>query len=268
MKSFFKCHGGKYYLSKWIISYFPRKYKNYLYIEPYAGGASVLLNKKPSYIEIINDLNPGIYRLWKVLKENCDIFADRLKEIKYTEENFELAKNDYWFNFGNEIDMAINEFVLRRMSRGGLCESFAWSERKRGGKPGDQNAWENSIKFLPILSSRIKKVNVHIEPAIKLINRFNLNKNLPKLIYADPPYLDETRVSKTAYGEYEMSCEQHINLAKALLSFDGKVLISGYRSALYDDLYKGWLRAEKAIANHASQRKKKQKKIECLWMNY
>jgi len=40
----FKCHGGKYYLSRWIISQFPERYSDLSYVEPFCGGASVLPN--------------------------------------------------------------------------------------------------------------------------------------------------------------------------------------------------------------------------------
>lgn len=44
------------------------------------------------------------------------------------------------------------------MSRGGNGDAFAWSERLRGGKPGDLNGWETRLEMLPALAQRIASV--------------------------------------------------------------------------------------------------------------
>jgi DNA adenine methylase len=126
------------------------------------------------------------------------------------------------------------------------------------------NAWKTAVKLLPILSERLREVHIFNKPAQEVIKTFN-NKNT--LIYADPPYLHETRKSKDAY-KCEMTTDQHVELARILNSFQGKVILSGYPSPLYNRLYKNWNVATKKIANHSSQQKAKQMKTEVLWKNY
>ena len=81
------------------------------------------------------------------------------------------------------------------------------------------------------------------------------------LHYVDPPYLPETRDKGSDY-RYEMNAADHESLAAVLHSLKGPVVISGYRSELYNGLYSDWQCMEKA-ANADGARKR----IECLWIS-
>lgn len=266
MRGPIKCHGGKFYTSSWIISHFPRDYEKYDYIEPYVGGASVFLNKNRSQgIEAINDLDLGVIQIYRALRDEPANFINRLKRVKYCEATFKrIMKKSPHKNHKDYMDHAISEFILRRMSRGGLKTAFAWSERERGGQPGEINAWETILQQLPLISERLNRTYIFNENAISVIKAFDDEKTL---LYADPPYLPDTRSTTDAY-EYEMDTDDHIILAESLNKFKGKVIISGYPSQLYKRLYKNWNTHKKKIANHASQQKKKEIKTEILWSNY
>ena len=58
-----------------------------------------------------------------------------------------------------------------------------------------------------------------------------------------------------------MSDAEHIKLADILNNLKGMVLVSGYPSELYNELYKGWIRREKAVKadGHGDR-------VEVLWM--
>lgn len=258
----FKCHGGKFYLAKWVIDNFPENYENMTYIEPYIGGANVLINKKKSVNEIMSDLDANIIEIYHALRDEPKELIRRLNLCKYCEETFERASKKT--KFDDYLDHAVNEFIVKRMSRGGLGKAFAWSNRTRGGQPGDVNAWQTAIKGLPNLAERLKEVYIFNKPAIDVIKAFDSPNSFT---YCDPPYLHETRVSKTVYAS-EMSTEDHIELAHTLNAFQGKAMISGYMSPLYARLYKNWNVEKKKIANHSSQKKTKDKKIEILWKNF
>jgi DNA adenine methylase len=53
--------GGKSRLAPWIVSLFPA---HRVYVEPFFGGGSVLFAKRPSSIEIVNDLDGAVVALW------------------------------------------------------------------------------------------------------------------------------------------------------------------------------------------------------------
>ena len=93
----FKCHGGKYYLSEFIISNFPQDYEQMVYVEPYCGAANVLLNKAPSSEEVINDLDGGIYYILRTIRDACESFVTILSKTKYNKKNFNAARKQTTF---------------------------------------------------------------------------------------------------------------------------------------------------------------------------
>lgn len=259
-----KTHGGKYYLKDFIIENFPDNYQDLVYCEPMCAGASVFLNKTPSREEIICDIDEGVISIYKSLKYEPDEFISKLKKIKYKEKTFEEAKTKD--DFEDYIDRGINEYILRRMSRGGLKKTFSWSERERGGQPGEINAWETMIKKLPEIAERVKNTT------ILCIDVFEFIKNWEEedtLIYLDPPYLPSTREknSTNAYA-HEMSEEDHVRLLESIQNARGKIIISGYSSSLYKKYLKNWRCESKKIVNHSSQEKTKKTKTEFIWANY
>ena len=183
MRPPFKCHGGKSYLAKWIIENLPSNYQEMLYFEPFCGGASVLLNKEPSQEEVINDLDENIIILFRILRDQCTQFLRKIKRVDYEEVHFDAALKRK--EFSDDLHRAINEFILRRMSRGGLKKAFAWSNRKRGGQPGEINAWETILDLIPEISQRLQKVIILNKSAIELLKLFD-EPNV--LCYCLPPW--------------------------------------------------------------------------------
>jgi DNA adenine methylase len=262
LRGVFKCHGGKFYLSQWIISNFPKNYTQMTYIEGCAGAANILLNKQRSLVEIYNDADPNIVSIFQELtSDGAEDFLEEVKKTHYNEETFKWAKVTSDKNCGEQ---ALAELVRRRFSRGGLGEAFAWSERLRGGKPGDVNAWNTYKELLPDIIERLRGVDVYCLPIHDLFVLFDA----PNVLwYIDPPYLPSTRRAKKAYA-FEMTEEDHIELGKLLNNAKGKVCLSGYQSPLYTKLYKNWKMDCRPIKNHSGQGEKKQTRIECVWMNY
>jgi site-specific DNA-adenine methylase len=60
-----------------------------------------------------------------------------------------------------------------------------------------------------------------------------------ELVYSDPPYLMRTRTSGRRY-RYDYEERDHVELLELLKSLPCGVIISGYASALYEELLKGW----------------------------
>lgn len=259
----FKIHGGKWYLCEWIIDNFPKNYENLIYVEPFGGAASVLLNKKPSIKEVYNDLYGPTANIFNILKSNPKQFCDIINGIQYDLKSFSEAK-DVVFEYGS-IESAISELILRRMSRGGMKKTFSWSERIRGGRPGDLNAWETFKTILPVICKRMEKVDVFSCNALDLLEEYLDEKGC--LIYLDPPYLFETRTAKSVY-DCEMENKDHEKLSELLKVAKCKILLSCYDCNLYRKCYKNWNWLCKNMPNNSGQNKTKNRRIEILIKNY
>ncbi len=84
-----------------------------------------------------------------------------------------------------------------------------------------------------------------------------------ELIYCDPPYLHSMRSSDRRYRyEYEYSDQDHKDLLALLKGLPCSIILSGYPSALYDELLDTWQTREIQVMNQAGVRTEK------LWFNF
>jgi len=243
----FKTQGGKYYLASWILSYFPENCEELTYLELYSGAASILLNKLPSDTEAICDSDLGVCQIFRALRDEPDGFINRLRRTKYSKGTFNRALSrvqdpkDY-------LDYAVGEFILRRMSWGGMKHTYA--------KPkSDENmskTWKGIVQELPRIAERVGHIHIFHRPVLEVIKSFDDEEFL---CYCDPPILNDD----VEANEHSMPTEDHVKLANILRGFRGKVLISGRCSKLYKRLYEDWRCVRKKIANH---------KMDYLWMNF
>jgi site-specific DNA-adenine methylase len=82
-----------------------------------------------------------------------------------------------------------------------------------------------------------------------------------ELIYSDPPYLLRSRTSGRRY-RFDYDEPDHVELLELLKRLPCRVILSGYPSALYDDLLKGWRSLELQVMNQGGVRTEK------LWFNF
>jgi len=258
-----KWHGGKHYLSGRIIALFPQ---HRTYIEPFGGGASVLLNKQPSPVEIYNDLDGAITRLFRVLRDHGEELRRRLVLTPYSEVEFDAALEVS--ETQDEIEQARLDFVRWRMSLGGRGEAFSFTRhRVRRDMADVVSGFLSTIDDeLPRITQRLRTVQILGRPAVDVIKGWD---DPDCLFYCDPPYVHETRNHRTTdvYG-VEMSEPDHRELAAVLKECKGKVVLSGYPSDLYEELYGTWRSVSFDMANHASSEGVKNRMKEVLWFNW
>src|ERR1700749_1527418 len=83
-------HGGKFLLAPWIASHFPT---HRVYVEPFSGGASVLMRKERSYAEVYNDTWGIVVNVFRVLRnpEQAARLEELLRLTPFAREEFEAC---------------------------------------------------------------------------------------------------------------------------------------------------------------------------------
>lgn len=82
-----------------------------------------------------------------------------------------------------------------------------------------------------------------------------------ELVYADPPYLPQTRRNPHIY-RHEYSEQDHERLLTVLADLPCRVMLSGYDNPMYRERLVGWRRVTFHAKTHVDVRE------ECVWMNF
>ncbi len=257
MTAIFKYPGAKWSLAPWIIEHFP---PHHSYLEPFFGSGAVLFTKERSAIETVNDLDGDVVNLFDWIRKDPERLADAIYWTPYAREVYERA----WAAQHTETDSfqrAVDFFARMMMGHGFRTtgEKVGWKNDVQGREAAyAANYWCRTPENIKQAAERLRGVQIENRPAVDLISRFNYPN---VLIYADPPYLLETRHGKQY--RHEMTDTDHKNLLDALLAHRGPVLLSGYSSKLYEDALRGWHRDEIESMTQTSKKRR-----EVLWMNF
>jgi DNA adenine methylase len=253
-------HGGKWMLADWIISNFP---PHRVYVEPFGGAASVLLQKERSYSEVYNDLSGELVNLFRVVRDRGFELVEKLRLTPF-------ARDEYRLSFevsSDDLEQARRTVIRSFMGFGSnsLCRSIQSGFRGNSNRSGTTPAhdWANLPEAYKPLIERLRGVVIENRDALDLIG--NHGKGGTTLIYADPPYVHSTR-SEKVHGhhgyDFEMTDDQHREVAHVLRSVDAMVVLSGYRSELYDELYSDW-----SFTDRDSHADGARDRVERLWFN-
>lgn len=220
----------------------------------------MLLRKPRSYAEIYNDLDGEIVNLFRVVRDHGEDLARRIEETPFAREEFEISYKPT----SDPIEQARRTMVRCGMGFGSSAMNtsnktgFRGSATRSGTHPGTD--WANQPKNVRLIIERMRGVVIENRDGLELMRYHDAPTTLH---YVDPPYVHDSRTwqgGKEAY-RHEMSNEDHRKMAECLESLQGMVMLSGYPTPLYDELFAGWRRIEKrAMADKAAAR------TEVLWL--
>lgn len=256
-------HGAKWRLADRIMGHFP---PHEVYVEPYGGGAGILLKKQRAKAEVYNDLDRELVNLFFVVRDKGPELVRALELTPFARDEFDLS----YAKSADPVEQA-RRTLLR--SHGGFGTA-AWRTnldgtpqrtgfRASGIKAGTIPAidWRNYPGCLPAIIERLRGVVIENRDAIEVMDK---NDGPTTLHYVDPPYVPSTRsysqCNNFAIYRHEMTDDDHRKLLAFLPTLKGAVVLSGYAHPMYDEALPGWTRVE--IPTHADGAKDR---TEILW---
>jgi DNA adenine methylase len=256
---FLKWVGGKRQLLPAINQLLPQSYNNYY--EAFVGGGAVLFNLQPSKA-VINDFNPELINVYKVIKNHPEALIKDLKRHKNESDYFYSVRaldREPTFNRLSNIKKASRIIYLNKTCYNGLY---------RVNSAGEFNA--------PF--GRYKNPNIVNDVTIKAVSDYLNNNDIRILngdfekavetaqsgdfVYFDPPYVPVSESANfTGYvkGGFDLLEQERLrNVCNQLDAKGVKFLLSNSSTPIIHELYKKFdihiVKATRAINSNALKR--------------
>jgi DNA adenine methylase len=255
MKPPFTYYGAKTRLAEWIVGLMP---PHQVYVEAFAGSGAVLLAKPQSRHEVMNDLDSQLFNFWRVLRDQPEELVGSLQLSPYGREEFYFDRKSP--SVDNAVEMARRFYVANCLAFNNSGDNCGYSANRMSKMTLAQTFHRKIDNRLIPVAQRLRCVELENLDAVRLIQRWS---DPATLVYADPPYLGSTRAAVGFYARDNGSEQFHKTLLAALQDFPGKVILSGYRSPLYQEMLGHWTVMDSPFFSYAGGHR-----TETLWLNY
>ena len=241
--------GGKGKVAKYFKQIFTENLLcDGVYVEPYAGGASValslLINEYASKV-IINDIDRSIYAFWySVINRTADL-CQMIKDTPVTPHEWEVQKRIQKEKTRcSLLKLGFSTFFLNRTNRSGIINAGIIGGKAQSGK-WKMDARYNKIELIrriERISQYRNKIELYNLDAVALVKK--LRRVLPSntLFYFDPPYYvkgQDLYLNYYNYQDHQQIADEIINVSrqKWIVTYDNvrqiKKLYSEFRQVKY-----------------------------------
>jgi DNA adenine methylase len=203
--------GGKKLLTKTILSLLP---EHRLYCEPFAGSATILLEKVPSPAEVINDINGEIVNLFRIVQTHQEEFLRCIRWNLRSRQEFLRLKNSLPAML-TDIQRAARLYYLMRAGYSGIGKYFS-GKIIGSHRPFSIYRIEETLYEIHL---RLENVTIEHLPYADCIGRYD---GPDALFYLDPPYYG----CENYYGAGIFAREDFTSLAALLRQISGRFLLS------------------------------------------
>lgn len=184
------------------------------YVEPFAGSLAVLLAKRPSRMETVNDLDHELMTFWRVLRDRPAALERACALTPHARAEHLEAYNPVPDDHPDpELEIARRVWVRLSQGRAGTLRRTGWRFYiKPGGSSASMPDYlAGYVDRMAAAAARLAAVSLECRPALELIEAYGQHSDV--LLYVDPPYLGSTRARN--YRHEMASDAEHSELAAA-----------------------------------------------------
>ncbi|HKZ60555.1 MAG TPA: DNA adenine methylase [Candidatus Thermoplasmatota archaeon] len=228
--------GGKAGMADEIIARIP---PHVCYVEPFGGGAAVLMTKAPSQVEVYNDIRGDLVNFMMQVRDNAEELARRCywtpKARKLYGEWATKWSKDGW-RPEDPIERAAVFFFMQRMTFGGVP---TWSPGNFGySLVTGATAYSNACRNILNVAGRLTRVTMECLDWSDILDRYDGPQTF---FYLDPPYTYGTAGEAADDCLYDWPPEKLDALVERLGRIKGKALVSVGKQEDADK-FDGWRR--------------------------
>ena len=232
----FPYYGGKYNHLDWLLPQLPADGP---YVEPFGGSAVVLINREPTRVETYNGILGDVANFFDILRDDQDRLLAKLKYTPYSREMYRRSTELYHGETAySAVDRALYILVNLCQGRDGIMSvsELNWAydrTNSRRGRGAKVSAWEYRQTQLKDVAERLSRVQIEYFDYSEILDCYDYED---ALFYCDPPYPPGVH-NGFDQSKFEMSDDDHRELAEHLDAAEGRVAFSGYNCDLMDELY-------------------------------
>jgi len=231
MRPAFSYYGGK---QRMIPNLLPLIPKHTVYVEPFAGGASLfyakpwpLVRNTHHYREVLNDIDERIINFYAMLRDRPDELIRACASTLYSRREHQLAVDDPDLD---PIERARRWYIDIEQSFSNISRT-GWSMSIYG--RNHPLTYINGIPELEDAARRIQNAYIECDDAIKVIERWDSPQTF---FYCDPPYPGAEQGHYKGYTAADLT-----RLIETLDHCEGSFLLSNYDQ---EDIPDHWERYE------------------------
>ena len=252
-------------LCEWIAGNLPY---TRAYVEPFAGMLAVLLARRRSGVELVNDVDDNVVAFWRAVRDDCDELCRRVEATPASRVDFNAAHAALTDPDTETMERAWALTVCLGQCFTPNLERLTWRQNWAT-RTSRSLTWSRVPGRVGALADRLAGVVIEHRDALDVLECEVADPRTT--IYCDPPYGASAARSAAAFYVAGVDRPAMLDILRGAVA---QVAVSGYPGDTWEALEGyGWHRSEMGLLSPMSAMASDgdvalARRVEVLWTNY